>query len=663
MFKPWHVATSSFHLANNLNKCRCQHEPGFKHDHAKGKETPKTAFYPETMSRYISECLYPSNTFAMPVIVKADGCGHHAHTHCHVGQSKVQKGDSQDHHSHMPNLPDLESVYAGVHLLLDRRDWHNHPGYQEAIDKEVNGILENGTWDYTEVIPRSELIKRKEPMHVGRLMTILSVKHWETPSLRRLKARVVFRGDDIRDQENNLAVLQEAKVNPSGLAGINANLAYGCLKGHKTTQSDVVRAYTQSDLNTAVPTWVELPVELTPVQYRGISRPCVRLRKSLYGHPEAGFHWDQRFKQIMQSLGAVHLADTFQSSYYLKQFRLLLTLYVDDMIVSGPESEHKKLWDLIGKEIEIEPPTPVDRVLGRNHHVSRNSSGTSMEFGMTEFVQSACASYEELSGCVLKPATTPYVPEGSLVDSDFEVRGEMASDASKVLMKILWAARLARPDIQRAITELTRRIVVWSRADDRRLHRLMCYLHGTPHFVLKGFINDDPSVLKLSLFTDADHASSLTDAKSTSGMFLVLEGPNSLWPLCWSSKKQTATARSTCEAEMLSLDSGVFGEAIPMQDLWETVLDRPVVLTCFQDNSSVIQIIKAGYSPKLRHMKKVHKLNLSALYEIFECPDVLINYIKTSMQRADPFTKSLAPNQWDAALGLMSIFPRSILKT
>ena len=76
-------------------------------------------------------------------------------------------------------------------------------------------------------------------MHVGRLMTILSVKHWEVPELRRLKARIIFRGDDIRDQDNNLAVLQEAKVNPSGLAGINANLAYGSLKGHTSSQSDV----------------------------------------------------------------------------------------------------------------------------------------------------------------------------------------------------------------------------------------------------------------------------------------------------------------------------------------------------------------------------------------------------------------------------------------
>ena len=56
-------------------------------------------------------------------------------------------------------------------------------------------------------IPREDLMKRKEPFNIGRLMTILSVKHWESPSLRKLKARIVFRGDDIRDGDGNLESL------------------------------------------------------------------------------------------------------------------------------------------------------------------------------------------------------------------------------------------------------------------------------------------------------------------------------------------------------------------------------------------------------------------------------------------------------------------------
>ena len=81
----------------------------------------------------------------------------------------------------------------------------------------------------------------------------------------------MFRGDDIRDNKGNLAVLLESKMNPTGMAGINANLAYGSLPGHKSTQSDVVRAYLQSWLGTKVPTWVELSSELVPDEFKHIS--------------------------------------------------------------------------------------------------------------------------------------------------------------------------------------------------------------------------------------------------------------------------------------------------------------------------------------------------------------------------------------------------------
>ena len=92
----------------------------------------------------------------------------------------------------------------------------------------------------------------------------------------------------------------------------------------------------------------------------------------------------------------------------------------------------------------------------------------------------------------------------------------------------------------------------------------------------------------LCCYTDADHCSAQEDTKSSSGMFLCLEGPNSFWPLSWASRKQTATARSTTEAEMISLGSGLFAEAIPMQEFLEQVFDRGVELRCYQDNAAVI---------------------------------------------------------------------------
>lgn len=173
------------------------------------------------MARTAGECLFPEDAAAVPVIPIRSK----PEKVCGLQAQPVQESKRET------NLPSEQAVYAGIQLIRERKDWNKYPGWQEAISKELSGILENGIWNYEEVVPREVLMRSKEPMHVGRLMTIVSVKRWETPELRRLTARIVFRGDDIRDQDNNLAALREAKANPSALAGNNANLAFGCLKG------------------------------------------------------------------------------------------------------------------------------------------------------------------------------------------------------------------------------------------------------------------------------------------------------------------------------------------------------------------------------------------------------------------------------------------------
>ena len=97
---------------------------------------------------------------------------------------------------------------------------------------------------------------------------------------------------------------------------------------------------------------------------------------------------------------------------------------------------------------------------------------------MKEFIENSCELYEELSGRKLKPASSEFVNDGSLTVNDWESRGSLSHQASRILMKILWCARLCRPDLSKAIADLTRRLTVWSKADDIRLHRLMCYLFG-----------------------------------------------------------------------------------------------------------------------------------------------------------------------------------------
>ena len=633
--KSWWIATSNWKLAMNLDNKRCTHPPEFKHAPLEGSATKKSAFYTEEMAQCISHSLYEHVVPAMPV-----------------------KAFQQE-----PHNQGGEGPFAAVHHVLNRNEWHLHDGWDAAIQKELDGLLANNVWSYDEVISRDDLIARskksKKSINIGRLMTILSIKNYEVPSLRKLKARVVFRGDDIRTEDNTLAVLQESKVNPTGLVGLNANLMFGCCPGNHSSQSDVVRAYTQSYLKTTVETWVELSSELTPPKYSKLKRPCVKLIKSLYGHPESGYHWDCRFKEVMRKMGGVHMTG-FQSSYWFEKSKLLLTLYVDDMILSGPSTSHKSFWDELQKHLEIEEPTKVERILGRKREMFSDEKGSYVAMSMEDFLESSCEAYENLSKTKIKESITPYMPEGSINTSDWESRGMLADSASRILMKILWAARLCRPDFMKVIGDLTKRLTTWSVADDKRLHRLMGYVKHSKGHKLLGKVGDKSEDLKLCLYTDADHCSGIDHTKSTSGMMMAVEGPNTWFPLTWASRRQTATARSTTEAEMISLGAGLFSEALPTQEFLEHIFDRPVVLECLQDNSAVIAIVAAGYSPKLRHMSKTQRIELGSIYEVFEEAGTVLLYIKTDKQRADPLTKNILPQAWPEALKLLGITPLSI---
>ena len=91
----------------------------------------------------------------------------------------------------------------------------------------------------------------------------------------------------------------------------------------------------------------------------------------------------------------------------------------------------------------------------------------------------------------------------------------------------------------------------------------MQYIHGSLDHKQIGFIGDPLDKLELDLFADADFAGDRRDMKSTSGVFFALWGPHSFFPLGAICKKQTSTAHSSPESELVSLDLAVRKEGIP----------------------------------------------------------------------------------------------------
>ena len=188
--------------------------------------------------------------------------------------------------------------------------------------------------------------------------------------------------------------------------------------------------------------------------------------------------------------------------------------------------------------------------------------------------------------------------------------GALKPIAARVLMKIMYGARMCRWDLLRCVQLLAARMRMWTELCDRMLHRLICYIHSTPDLRLVGWVGDDPENLGITVYSDADFAGCTDHTKSTSGVFIRLDGPNTSFPISAMSKKQSSTAFSTPEAEIVAANLALRVEGLPVLTFWEQVFDREVQLDFKEDNKASIIIFKTGYSAQLRHISRTQKVNL-----------------------------------------------------
>ena len=88
-------------------------------------------------------------------------------------------------------------------------------------------------------------------------------------------------------------------------------------------------------------------------------------------------------------------------------------------------------------------------------------------------------------------------PKPELAEAD---RGQLASVAASVLMKVLYAARLARFDLLRATCRLACYIAKWDKECDRRLSRLIGYIQSTLAWRQVGYIGYGFADIKPHIF-------------------------------------------------------------------------------------------------------------------------------------------------------------------
>ena len=275
-----------------------------------------------------------------------------------------------------------------------------------------------------------------------------------------------------------------------------------------------------SFLDSSCPTYVLLSAELVPAHAKHIHQPVAPLVRSLYGHPLASASWQNHLATILsKELGGVEMPEQ-PSCFHFPSTSLALSVYVDDLTLSGPQKIHSKFWSTLQKHVQLEDPAELSKVLGRNH--------VSCDQGLAlHFAKQCVELYKQLSGKKVKHFRTPHCDGGTLVDTDDQCVGQLSTSSAKLVMKLMWLGRISRPDIMVAINTLARNITRWSTNDDKPAARLVGYIAATVDYAHVMRIKDPPAKLWLLLFVDSDFGSS-PDMKSTSGFIIALEGQDSI---------------------------------------------------------------------------------------------------------------------------------------
>jgi len=248
------------------------------------------------------------------------------------------------------------------------------PAAQAALQKEWDRLRAAGCWNESVVREWSHVAAEArdsgQSAHMGRIFAICVEKGSELAPgdpARKFKGRVVFQGNNVRDQNWDAAMFQELGSAPASMQASKTADAYGLCAGHSLQQADAVQAYIQAKLTGPVKTWVLLPSDQWPKGWAGKYKcPVVPLMLALYGHPDSGGMWERNCGQRLRMIGYVPIPE-WRSCFWHEAHKLLLIVYVDDFKLVGPEKSLVQAWSEIRKHINIEDPTPIGQYLGCEH--------------------------------------------------------------------------------------------------------------------------------------------------------------------------------------------------------------------------------------------------------------------------------------------------------
>ena len=190
---------------------------------------------------------------------------------------------------------------------------------------------------------------------------------------------------------------------------------------------------------------------------------------------------------------------------------LFLSVYMDDIKLTGKTQNMNPMWKVLNKEVELGEPTSfldhvylgctqrqceisndivdnyrtmfqsrISAVRAEKLPFSENLRISSFSCDMEGHAKKCAERYCELANKTTQQrykVSTPCIDDHHFKEEDMKSVGELSQVCSQIVLKCLYLARIGRPDILWSVNKLARSITKWTKASDKRLSRLISYIH------------------------------------------------------------------------------------------------------------------------------------------------------------------------------------------
>ena len=480
----------------------------------------------------------------------------------------------------------------------------NAEQWKQAIATEVSNITDRGV-----VI---EVPKPHNSRNVmgSRFVFKTKMKHGV---LDKFKARLVAKGyTQVKDLDYNETFAPVARMNT-----LRIFLKLSVDLGHVRVSIDFVAAFLNSNVSEEL--YMEAPDgwDIKPGH-------VLKLVKSLYGIKQAGRNWRNLIHDYLVQIERFVVCLSEHCVYTKDNGSIMVILYVDDMIISSKNPQDTA--DLIARlkeHFDIGEEGPLTWYLG----MSIEDKGTSLKLSQRDYINKMLVRYNYED---LREEPTPMI-EKYQIDKDPDDEFYEDFDLRSKIGSLMFASVCTRPDISFAVGYLARFTNHPSKQVCNAITRIFQYLKGTSSL---GIMIKAEDGARPVVYCDADFAGDTIDYKSTSGVLAMIGST----PVCWYSSKQTTTAQSTTDSEIISMNTAT-KEIIWIRNLIREIglsIVQPTKLLC--DSKSAIML---AHNPVFHKRTKHIMVKFQFLIETLKADEAILEHVKSALNLADGLTKAL----------------------